>query len=834
MASGPQGFATALLPEKSDMAFEALTTSIRRLHQRLNGSTIEYELSDYHAILNEVNDLEPSTKARTDGQLRQMSETLKARVRSGQVAGSQTIEAFALVREAAWRALGMRPFDVQVLGAIAMHRGKLAEMQTGEGKTLTAVFPAYLNALSGQGVHVLTFNDYLARRDAQWMGPAYAFLGLSVAYVQEGMSMRERQQAYAADVTYLTAKEAGFDYLRDNLCYEKNNLVHRPLHFAIIDEADSILIDEARIPLVIAGAVDDYVAETHHMAIIARKLGQGVDFEYDEYARNLHLTDTGQRCVEKLLKCGNLYASKNLELLTRLNCALHAEFLLHRDVDYIIRNHRIELVDEFTGRVADKRRWPDGIQAALEAKENLDVQSRGTILNSIALQHFLQQYPRICGMTATAQPAEEELRSFYDLHIAVIPPNKPCIRIDHPDVLFGTKAEKTRALIDEIIRVHQSRRPVLVGTRSVQESAALAAALQQRGVSCQVLNAKRDEYEAKIIAQAGRLDAVTISTNMAGRGTDIRLGGSDEKEKQAVVALGGLYVIGTNKHESRRIDQQLRGRAGRQGDPGSSRFFISLEDDLFVKYRLSELLPTGISRNGRNGRIDNPIIRREIARVQRICEGQNLEIKKTLCQYSSLIEKQRAVLFDRRDDILHHHAAAGFFKAQSPETFGQYQSLLSHEELDRLCRAISVYHIDDSWSQYLAEIADIRESIHLQRIGGQEPFVEFQKLAAKIFDELLQELDRKLVRTFNSVRIEDASIDLDELGIKVPSATWTYLVNDNPFENTLGLQLIGNTGMQVTAGLLGPIVALQLLFGSRFGGIRRRIRGIRQRLFKHT
>jgi preprotein translocase subunit SecA len=794
------------------MTRKTLKTKIKHIYKRLNGCTIEYNLSQYYAVLNEIKNFQQTLKNKSDHHLQQMSERFKSEIGKEGMSEGHLVEAFALVCVAAWRMLKLHPFDVQVLGALAMYQGKLAEMQTGEGKTLTAVFPAYINGLSGNGVHVLTFNDYLARRDSQWMGPIYQFLGLRVGYVQEGMSIKERQNAYAADITYLTAKEAGFDYLRDSLCYEKDKVVHRPFNFAIIDEADSILIDEARIPLVIAGAEDEYLANPFYMAEIARMLEQGVDFEFDEYARNIHLTDKGQERVERILSCGNLYATENYELLTRLNCAIHAQFLLHRDVDYIIRKGKIELVDEFTGRVADKRRWPDGLQAAIEAKENIDIQSRGTILNSITLQHFIQLYPKICAMTATAQPAEEEFRLFYNLHIVVIPPNKPCIRVDHKDVLFASKVQKEQAIIDEIITINKTMRPILVGTRSVEESAVLAKAIQDRAVNCEVLNAKRDEYEALIIAQAGKLGSVTISTNMAGRGTDIRLGGSDEKERQQVIELGGLYVIGTNKHESQRIDQQLRGRAGRQGDPGSSRYFISLEDDLFIKYRLNELLPDNIMPYNRDSKINNPIIRREVSRIQRICEGQNLEIKKTLNKYSSLIEKQRIILFRRRENILQNHEAAYFFKRESPEKYNCYHLLIGEENVNRICQIISFYFIDTYWQQYLSEISDILESIHLKRVGGQDPYIEFQKLSIEIFDELLLKLDDQLIKTFESIEINNNNINLEELGIKAPSATWTYLINDNPFEHIIGMQLIGDPGKQLGAVIMTPLLALQLFF----------------------
>jgi preprotein translocase subunit SecA len=797
-----------LIEQENQMQGRSIKIKIDRLIRKLNGSTIEYDLSSYQTLLNQINGLEKSLRSATDRQLQDIAGLLQVKTKDGVLHECDIVQAFALVREAASRVMHLRAFDVQILGALAMNKGRLAEMQTGEGKTLTAVLPAFVHGLSGEGVHVLTFNDYLARRDAQWMGPVYHFLNLTTGCVQEGMSILERQKAYAADVTYLTAKEAGFDYLRDSLCYSKENTVHRPFHFAIIDEADSILIDEARIPLVIAAAADDYVSDTHFLAGVAKKLSAD-DFEFDEYSRNIILTDAGQKKAEGLLNCGNLFAEKNVTLLTRLNCALHAELLLHRDVDYIVRKGKIELVDEFTGRVADRRRWPDGLQAALEAKENLDIQSRGTILNSITLQHFLQLYPKICGMTATAQAAEEEFKSFYNLDITVIPPNKPCVRIDRRDVLFASKKYKTGALIKEIDRIHQTGRPILVGTRSVQESVSLAAELKECGIHCHVLNAKNDEDEAGIIAEAGGAGAVTISTNMAGRGTDIRLGGSDEEEKQAVISLGGLYVIGTNKHESQRIDKQLRGRSGRQGDPGSSRFFISLEDDLFIKYRLSELLPTDFLQKDRTETLQHPIIRNEIDRIQRICEGQNLEIKKTLCKYSSLIEKQRQVLFKRRQDILFDQTATEFFRIQKPKKFAAYAALIGEESLRNVCNMISLYHIDTYWSDYIAEIADIREGIHLKRLGGQDPFHEFQKLALQAFDRLLTDLEKKLIQVFNKLPVQDGTLNEEKLGIKVPTATWTYLVNDNPFENILGLQLIGNTGLQVSAGILWPLMILQ-------------------------
>jgi preprotein translocase subunit SecA len=792
-------------------------TKLRKWFNKLSGSTIEYDLTGYIETVNKIKQIKTELTHRTDKQLQHISETLIHKAQQGESLDNLLIESYALVCETACRILKLQPFDVQVIGGIVLHQGKVAEMQTGEGKTLVAVLPAYLNALTGKGVHILTFNDYLASRDAQWMGPVYEFLGLSVGCIREGMSIPERQKAYRADVTYLSAKEAGFDYLRDSLCYHKDDNVHRTFNFAIIDEADSILIDEARIPLVIAGISDDNNANIYYVAQIARKLESGIDFKFDEYARNIYLTDEGLQHTEKLLNCENLHDSRNLDILTRLNCAIYAEFLIHNNVDYIVRNGMIELVDEFTGRVADNRRWPDGLQAALEAKENIAIQSRGNILNSTTLQHFLQNYSKLCGMTATAQSAEDEFRKFYNLGIVVIQPNRSCIRIDYPDMIFSQKLQKNKALIDEIIKVNQAKRPVLVGTSSVEESAILAEELNNLHIKCEVLNAKNDAHEAAIIAQAGRLGAVTISTNMAGRGTDILLGGGNEEEKQQVMALGGLYVIGTNKHESQRIDNQLKGRAGRQGDPGSSLFIISLEDDIFIKYRITDLIPAKIINNSKNGVIDSSIVRKEVNRIQRIIEGQNSNIKITLYNYSWIVEKKRKIILERRQELLNNHLASKFYKLKSPLKFKKYESLLGSDKLDRICELISLYYIDKYWSQYLTEIADIREGIHLRRIGGQVPLIEYQKLAILLFDELLKKLDEVLAKEFDNLQIKSKDFEIEMHGFKAPSATWTYLVSDNPFESQFGFQLMGNIGLSAGAALMfGPLLGLYPLLIRKF------------------
>ena len=716
-----------------------------------------------------------------DSQLKEMSLNLIAKARNGVHLDDLLVEAFALVREASKRVLDLRPFDVQIMGGLALHQSKMAEMQTGEGKTLVAVLPAYLNALTGRGVHILTFNDYLAQRDANWMGSIYRFLGLSVSFVQEGMSLRDKQKAYQCDITYATAKEAGFDYLRDCQCLDKNNRVHRAFHFAIVDEADSILIDEARIPLVLAGSKAKVETDPYRMADLVRKLDCDVDFKTDEYSRNIHLTEAGLDRVEAMLSCGSLYDSKNLMLLTELNLALHAEVLLQRDVDYIVRNGKVEIVDEFTGRVVEKRHWPNGLQAAVEAKEGLKLRSEGMIRGSITLIHFMQLYPKICGMTATAQSAAEDFKEFYNLNVVVIPSNQACIRIDNPDVVFTHKEAKQKALIEEIARIHASGRPILVGTSDVGQSEQLAAALHKAGVSCQVLNAKNDELEAKIIANAGSLNAVTISTNMAGRGTDIRLGGDRKGDRQKVSELGGLYVMGTNRYESRRIDNQLRGRAGRQGDPGASRFFISLEDDLIDRYGIAELIPPEHRLDKQDDSIDDPVIGREIARAQRIIEGQNLEIRQTIWKYSSVIEEQRKIIHKMREDVLLEKSPLRQLTMRAPKRYSDLHSIVSQEVLQKVEKQITLFHIDHCWAEYLAHVAHIREGIHLFSVSGQNPLDEFHKIIADAFQNLIQTIDDEIIKTFETAEITKDGIDMEKEGLESPSSTWTYLINDNPF-----------------------------------------------------
>lgn len=746
--------------------------------KELNTRSIGLNLEPARRLLDEINSIRLDSFDNIS--LKRMSSELKQQAQNGVPAEKLLVRAFALVREAAARTLGMKPYDVQMLAAIALHYGSLVEMQTGEGKTLAATAPVYLNALYGKGVHVLTFNDYLAGRDAAWMQPLYEFLGLSIGLVQEGMSKEQRRSAYFMDITYLTAKECGFDYLRSFLAESPYDLVQRSFSYAIIDEADSILIDEARIPLVIAGKTEkSHGVDPVRIAQVVASLEPEEDYSLDEYERNVFLTEKGVRTVEKIFGCSNLYDEKNLQLLVDVGNALHACTLLKKDVDYIVRNNKIELVDEFTGRVADSRQWPYGLQEAIEAKEGINAETKGQIIASVTLQNFIRQYPKIAGMTGTAKSSSDEFLEFYGLSVAVIPTNRECIRIDHSDVLFTHMEAKMDALVKEIETVHNTGRPILIGTRSVRESELLSSGLKSKGISCNVLNAKNDEQEAGIIANAGQPDSVTVSTNMAGRGTDIKLGGEYEEERERVVALGGLYVIGTNKHESRRIDDQLRGRAGRQGDPGSTRFFISLEDDLMKQYRLKELIPEQLYPVNQPEPLDNKIIRREAARAQRIIEGQNFQIRRTLQKYNVLIEQQRQMIFKWRYEVLYGNLP-GLFKSRLPEKYNQLLPVVGERALLRAEWQITLHFISTCWTEYLDFLSYTRESIHLVNLAGKIPISEFNKTAIQSYEKMIKTIEEEIVSALSKAEITENGVDMTKEGLKAPSSTWTYLIDDNP------------------------------------------------------
>jgi preprotein translocase subunit SecA len=785
------------------------TTGWRQRLARFQGSSVGFDLRLYNQEMADIDRLSEGVEQLSDGGITARARTLREQV----LGGHAPLEAirpafFAAAREAARRTLGLRPFDVQVLAAIAMDRGHLVEMQTGEGKTLAAVMPAALRALTGRGAHVLTFNDYLARRDAAWMAPAFAMLGISVACVQQGMNPDERRRAYLADVTYVTAKEAGFDHLRDLLATDRRALVHRPFHLALVDEADSLLIDEARVPLVIAGSVGREISSAPRLAALVAALTPGVDFDADEYGRDVELTEAGIEQVERRLGVGRLHDAENYAVLTELNCALHAQVLLRRDVDYIVRDGRIGVVDEFTGRVVPDRHWPDGLQAALEAKEGVERQPDGRILGSITLQHFLQGYPRLCGMTGTARTAAPELRDLYGLDVVVVPTHRPMIRVDRPDLVFTHREAKERAVIDEIQRVHASGRPVLAGTLTIEESERLAARLRGAGVACEILNARNDAMEARIVAGAGALGAVTISTNMAGRGTDIRLGGEEAADHDRVAALGGLYVLGTNRHESRRVDLQLRGRAGRQGDPGESRFFVSLEDELLVRYGIEALIAGRVVTGPRDEPLDHPVLRGEIARAQRIIEGQNAELRKTLWRYASAIERQRRDVMDVRQAILLGDEVPAVW-SRAPARRRALVDETGEDAVRDAERVVTLFQIDRAWRDHLALAADLREGIHLVSLGGQDPLTRFTAEIKLAFGRMEETIDAAVLSALADVRVSGGRIDLDRLGIKGPSSTWTYLVNDEPFRNQIGMLLTGPG--RTSVAIYAAVVMMPLL-----------------------
>lgn len=647
-------------------------------------------------------------------------------------------------------------------------------------------------------------------------------LGLSVSVIQEGMSRAEKRAAYACDINYATAKEAGFDFLRDQLALERDDQVHRPLGLALVDEADSILIDEARVPLIISGAAEETRGQAGRLAPLIRSLRPGRDCEIDAEKRNVVPTEAGLERLERRLGGGDLYAPGNEELLAAIHCALHAEALLERDVDYIVRNGRIEIVDEFTGRVMDKRHWPDGLQAAVEAKEDLSRRQERRMLGSITIQHFLRLYPALCGMTVTAAPSAAEFKEFYGLRVVVIPSHRPTLRLDLPDVVFTDREAKLRALVTEIIRVHATGRPILVGTLSVRESEELAAALREAGAAGQVLNARNDELEAGIIAAAGKAGALTISTNMAGRGADIRLGGADEAGRDDVLALGGLCLIGTNRHESLRIDRQLRGRAGRQGDPGSSQFFISLEDEIFRRYGLTDRFRKRHRLGSGPKEVDNSAIRVDIAHAQRVIEGQNSGLRKSLWAYTLLIEMQRRIIQEARESILRSTDGPRRWRPPGPEILSAGTARFGQDEWERIRKRVSLVQLDRCWADHLAVLSDLREGIHLVSLAGREPVNEFQRSAAEAFEVMESKIEQRMTRTLREIIGSEGPIDLEARGLRGPSSTWTYHAAEDEFNWGVELLKGKHIGFAVgAAAYWGPLFLMTLIM--------RRLRGRRRR-----
>jgi preprotein translocase subunit SecA len=697
------------------------------------------------------------------------------------LAESEDIPQFlAIAREAGERATGLRPFDVQLLGALRMLAGDVIEMATGEGKTLAGAIAAAGYALAGRHVHVVTINDYLAHRDAEWMGPLIESLGLTVGWITAESTSEERRAAYDCNVTYASVNEIGFDVLRDQLVTDVADLVSPNPDVALIDEADSVLVDEALVPLVLAGTTH---RETPRLEIITLvgELDAGSDYDTDSDSRNVHLTDVGARKVEKALGGIDLYSEEHVgTTLTEVNVALHAHVLLQRDVHYIVRDDAVHLINASRGRIAQLQRWPDGLQAAVEAKEGIETTETGEVLDTITVQALINRYATVCGMTGTALAAGEQLRQFYKLGVSPIPPNTPNIREDESDRVYITAAAKNDAIVDHIAEVHRTGQPVLVGTRDVAESEELHERLVRRGVPAVVLNAKNDAEEAQVIAEAGTHGTVTVSTQMAGRGTDIRLGGSDESDHDRVAELGGLHVVGTGRHHTERLDNQLRGRAGRQGDPGSSVFFSSWEDDVVAANLERNKLPL---ETDEDGRIVSAKTSSLLDHAQRVAEGRLLDVHANTWRYNQLIAQQRAIIVDRRNTLLRTATARKELAELAPDRYDELSEEISEDRLETICRQIMLYHLDRGWADHLAYLADIRESIHLRALGRQNPLDEFHRLAVDAFASLAADAIEAAQQTFETANVLEEEQGLDLSKLARPTSTWTYMVNDNPLSD---------------------------------------------------
>jgi preprotein translocase subunit SecA len=741
---------------------------------RLLGASTEKNQARSLAEVTASSEYEEEAADLSDEKLRKATGLLKL----DDLAESDDIAQFlAIAREAAERTTALRPFDVQLLGALRMLAGDVIEMATGEGKTLAGAIAAAGYALAGRHVHVVTINDYLARRDAEWMGPLLEAMGLTVGWITAESTSEDRRAAYGCDVTYASVNEIGFDVLRDQLVTDVADLVSPNPDVALIDEADSVLVDEALVPLVLAGTTH---RETPRLEIITLvgELDATTDFDTDSDSRNVHLTDVGARKVEKALGGIDLYSEEHVgTTLTEVNVALHAHVLLQRDVHYIVRDDAVHLINASRGRIAQLQRWPDGLQAAVEAKEGIETTETGEVLDTITVQALINRYATVCGMTGTALAAGEQLRQFYKLGVSPIPPNTPNIREDESDRVYITAAAKNDAIVDHIAEVHETGQPVLVGTRDVAESEELHERLLRRGIPAVVLNAKNDAEEAKVIADAGEFGTVTVSTQMAGRGTDIRLGGSDEADHDRVAELGGLHVVGTGRHHTERLDNQLRGRAGRQGDPGSSVFFSSWEDDVVAANLDHNKLPM---QTDEDGRIVSAKAAGLLDHAQRVAEGRMLDVHANTWRYNQLIAQQRAIIVDRRNTLLRTATAREELAELAPKRYEELSEDLSVDRLGKICRLIMLYHLDRGWADHLAYLADIRESIHLRALGRQNPLDEFHRLAVDAFASLAADAIEAAQQTFETANVLEKEPGLDLSKLARPTSTWTYMVNDNP------------------------------------------------------
>jgi preprotein translocase subunit SecA len=770
--------------------------------KKVFGSKNDRELKRLAPVVDRITALEPGYRDLSDAQLQAKTAVFKERLDRGESLEELLPEAFAAVREASARVLGMRPFDVQVIGGIVLHQGKIAEMKTGEGKTLVATMPAYLNALTGQGVHIVTVNDYLARRDTQWMGSIYRFLGLTVDTIVHGLDDAERRRAYHADITYGTNNEFGFDYLRDNMKFSLEDYVQRDFHYAIVDEVDSILIDEARTPLIISGPAEESTQLYYHLNQVARQLKKEQDFTVDEKARSVLITEEGVAHAEKLVNLANLYDPRNIEVLHHLQAALKAHNLFKRDVDYIVKDGQVIIVDEFTGRLMPGRRYSDGLHQALEAKEGVKIENENQTLATITFQNYFRMYKKLAGMTGTADTEAEEFKKIYKLDVMVIPTHKRMIRIDYPDSIYRTEVEKYHAVVEDIRDCYQRGQPVLVGTTSIEKSEHLSHLLKREGIKHEVLNAKQHEKEAQIVAQAGQQGMVTIATNMAGRGTDIVLG-------DGVVERGGLHILGTERHESRRIDNQLRGRSGRQGDPGTSRFYLSLEDDLlriFGSDRIKGLMGRLGMDDGEP--IEHRLVSNAIEKAQKRVEGHNFDIRKQLIEYDDVMNKQREVIYAQRrqilsgktleedildmaadlvDELVQEYTAnklpedwdlKGFGEAFYKQ-FGLWVSLenqdgdlrdvllelvkerfaakreeIGPELFQQLQQMVMLQIVDNHWKDHLLSMDHLRDGIGLRGYAQVDPLREYQREGYDMFMDLIHRIQADSVGTLFHLQVQ--------------------------------------------------------------------------------
>ena len=759
------------------------------------------EIKKLQKYVDQTNELEGDFKALSDEALRAKTGEFKDRLEQGETLNDLLPEAFAVVREASVRTLGMRHFDVQLMGGIVLHQGRIAEMKTGEGKTLVATLAAYLNALEGKGVHIVTVNDYLASRDAQWMGQLYEFLDLKVGVIIHGLDSAERREAYAADITYGTNNEFGFDYLRDNMAISQEHLVQRTLNYAIVDEVDSILIDEARTPLIISGQADKPTELYYTVAKVIPRLKREDDYEVDEKANVVTLTEDGVAKVEKMLGVSNLYDDDNIELSHHVNQALRAHVLMKRDRDYVVNDGQVIIVDEFTGRMMFGRRFSEGLHQAIEAKEGVKIERESQTLATITFQNYFRMFNKLAGMTGTAATEEMEFRKIYKLSVVEIPTNEPMIRMDSSDIVYRTEHGKFEAVVEEVVERHSKGQPVLVGTISIEKSEMLSNMLKKRGIPHQVLNAKFHEKEAEIIAEAGQKDAVTIATNMAGRGTDIVLG-------EGVTALGGLHIIGTERHESRRIDNQLRGRSGRQGDPGSSRFYVSLEDDLMRLFGAENIVGI-LDKVGMDDTmpIEHSMVTKSIENAQKRVESKNFDMRKHVLEYDDVMNLQREVIYDQRRQVLEGENlkdnilemiktlvdnTMNMYANHSPfpeewdlnsmldyceqlylpnhsltpeqlltmskeevkeallnsalEFYENREVELGAEIMRQLERFVMLKVVDQKWMDHLDAMDQLRQGIGLRAYGQQDPLVQYKFEGYQMFEDMIASIQEDTVR----------------------------------------------------------------------------------------